>query len=1569
MLQGYSLQVKSMNNKNKMIKTVYRTERLRFIYIIVLISIFSSFSLALDDYKPYLHNPTVPAHQTLGLLGSYKTDLWPGAATYSYPIEVSRGTNGLQPVLFLYYNHQQTSQRSSIVGTGWTLSQNQITRNANYSFKNASDDGFRISLNGEAYNLIYDSSDGRYHTETESYLNIKKLSGANNTNKEYWVVKTKDGTTYRFGYNQDSELVSNSYNYTVKWSLDRIDDIHSNKVFYSYLENPYTNDLGAVYPYKIEYNNDKTRVIDFVLESNDRPDRILAYEDGNKIRESRRIKEIRINANSVLVRRYVLNYTSIEPYTKSLLSSITLYGNDNTTSLPPVRFSYNNVTKGWQQDDTFIFPPSPYQCGSTGSDYGCRHFDLNKDGLIDLMHIDGLNPHRNATWINNGSGWVRDDSWNALDNIVNRNQDDTGLRFVDFNGDGLVDIVKGDGSSRKSWQNNGSGWVQNNTWNLPTNANPVDTSSNIFERGVRFEDFNGDGLIDILSATDDWSYAWINNRNGWTSDNSWRVPTSAYFITYPSGVDEGVRLVDFNGDGLIDILKGKGTSRDAWINNGSGWIQDTNWLVPSNAYFSNSATGKDEGVRLADVNGDGLADLLKGKGNNESSWINNGSGWVRDDSWNIPARADFVRSGGGNVGVRLVDVNGDGAVDILNSGDNEITFTNKAVKPYLLRKISNNLGGSDIIEYVRSSLLDNKGTDNLSDIGFNLWVADTISRDDGMNNTYSTHYQYSGGLYDYLKKEYRGFNKISEIQHNLSVTKHWFYQNDSLKGKKFKTEIFDNEGKVYYTTENFYSSILSNGHTEINLIKKKDYIYDGVYDSPKVVEEQYSYDSYGNILSINHLGFNNTLNDEKFVYLEYLYNTTAWIVSSIKHYMVYNFNNSTKIKEVFLRYDNLSYDSIPTKGDLTWIEEWLNGGSNPITKYSYNAYGNIIEEVDSRGYKTKYNYGIRDSTYTYIDQMINSKNQILNYWYDFGTGNILSEVDSNGYTKNYTYNFIGMINKEILEGDSLVYPTKEYQYTFDGITPEKIKVIEREISNQNSTIEYYYFYDGFGNLIQTKSESENSKQIVTNLFYDANRNIVKQSIPYILNSTEEFQNQTINISNTYYNYDVLQRVIGIINPDNTKKNITFFRSRIIDTNENGNIRIYYLDAYQNIVKVIEYTSDNYFVTLYSYNPLGNILQINDSHGNVYTYYYDTLNRKVREDNPDFGSWLYQYDSVGNMIKQTYSNGKNVSITYDELNRIATENSSDNIITYYYDKINGTLSSITTKDLITNYSYDKRLRKILEVKNIGGKVLTKSWAYDSSDNIRTETMPDGSVITYNYSPQGSIKQISGIVQSISYNELNKPTKLSYNNNLDTDITYSNNSYRLTRIKTGDKQDIEYTYDISGNIIKIKDNINKYNESMSYDKLDRLTAINKTGNNKYSMGYVYNSIGNIIQIISDELSNISLYYSSSNPIHSPKSMVRCAIVDIESFNESYSNSGRKVWEIILKNNNQNNISLINWVISGGDETIISTQPFSLEKNESILTYVGQNLSVGNNYSLTLRLNINGCPSGSKTIKVVT
>src|SRR3989339_265443 len=297
-------------------------------------------------------------------------------------------------------------------------------KHVNYIYQDTSNDRFKLVFNGQTFNLIYSSSDSRWHTEIESYLYIQNYSGGNNTNSQYWVVRTTDGTAYRLGYQGNSELVSNLYSYSTRWYLDIITDTNNNNIYYSYTKNISSNDFNAIYLSKIEYNNDKNRTIEFLYDSTDRPDLFTTYEQGNKIRESRRFKDIFIMAGNSLVRRYSINYTLLD--SKSFLQSITLFGNNNISSLPPVRFDYYQPSPGWYYDINYLLPnPDTLKFEANGSDFGVRLVDLNRDGLVDITKTDGKNPNDNQTWINNGTGWYRNDSWNIPYNIVDSTQNDT----------------------------------------------------------------------------------------------------------------------------------------------------------------------------------------------------------------------------------------------------------------------------------------------------------------------------------------------------------------------------------------------------------------------------------------------------------------------------------------------------------------------------------------------------------------------------------------------------------------------------------------------------------------------------------------------------------------------------------------------------------------------------------------------------------------------------------------------------------------------------------------------------------------------------------------------------------------------------------------------------------------------------------------------------------------------------------------------------------------------------------------------------------------------------------------
>ncbi len=339
-----------------------------------------------------------------------------------------------------------------------------------------------------------------------------------------------------------------------------------------------------------------------------------------------------------------------------------------------------------------------------GVDAGTRTLDLNGDGLPDLLRAAWWNGTLyKSVYINVGTGFKRDDSWvAALPNgppysAFSFNGTDAGMRIVDLNNDGRPDLLQSlywYGTLYKSaFINTGSGLVRDDSWvaDLKGEGSSWDQFSwNGSDSGMRVMDLNGDGLPDLLQSVywgvTTYKTALINTGSGFKRDDSWvanlKAPGDGWNQFSWNGVDAGMRITDLNGDRLPDLLQSiywYGTLyQSAFINTGRGLESHPEWVValgingePYPQFRWNETY--DSGMRIVDLNNDGKPDLLQagwwGGAARKSSFINTGSGFVRDDSWvaalpNVPYSSAFVWDNK-DAGMRVMDLNGDGTPDLM----------------------------------------------------------------------------------------------------------------------------------------------------------------------------------------------------------------------------------------------------------------------------------------------------------------------------------------------------------------------------------------------------------------------------------------------------------------------------------------------------------------------------------------------------------------------------------------------------------------------------------------------------------------------------------------------------------------------------------------------------------------------------------------------------------------------------------------------------------------------------------------------------------------------------------------
>jgi YD repeat-containing protein len=1468
-----------------------------------------------DDLDPHYKFSGVqaPASPYKNTWGAYQSDLFSGSFSYNYKIDVPPGTNGLAPKIAIGYNSHAGKGKAGYVGAGWEIPQSYIQRNIQYTRKEITDDTFELYLDGAKHDLVY-GSDGRFHTKIESYLKIDWQEGSGaNQNGGYWLVTARDGTQYRFGYTADAENVVNATDanvprYTWRWSLDRVTDTNGNTINCTYIEQ-----TGAVYPSTITYNNDNKRAIQFSYDET-RADAYLVMEQGSEVLEKKRLNKISVKVDNSLVREYRLTYDTNEAGNRSRLISITQFGSDGTSSLPPVTFTYKTLDMGFNNSATWDTPGTGRMDLTTvdkdENDVDGDTFDVNGDGRPDIVRVQKTQAvHDNwEIWLNTGTGfssnhiiWPIPKDWS----IVNRNvttssqSPDTKTSPLDLNRDGYVDLVRADGDGNLEYVLNSGGATLQSTVNstsLPIEAymrdvyNPSDGTIPSVKQ--LFLDMNGDGRPDLVrkeSVGSNWYWhVWRNTGSSFVDAGLWQVYQSNGAIedfTKGDPVNTKVTHDDMNGDGLVDIVIATESQWRIWLNTGSNFIDGGTWDTHNSSYnYVNDTDSKGRVKRdLIDINGDGLPDIVDPVGGS-ANWLvtlNTGHGFTAQKNWSVPGDVDqngFLNNvdDNGDTSRRLLDMNGDGTLDLVRtfSGNWQVN-TNRSGQADLLSTVTDTLGGTVTVAYGSSMAYAN------TRLPFNFWLVTAITTNNGVagahNVTATTGFSYAQGLYDFPTREFRGFAKVTETRADGSKVLHVFHQDVGRKGKEAETSILFGANAtpncktgilpavdaLFSKTVNTWVDATGSPVHTARLTASEQHTYDGVLSNPKIIRKEFpGYDGYGNLLQEVNRGDNADVADDTYTYREFAVNDNLWIVDRVRHSYVTASEGGAKLRESWFNYDGaLSNNTPPVRGNLTREEQSLDTGNHPVTIYAYDSWGNRTRTTDPEGRTTATEY---DSSYrAFPIKVTNAKGQTAQKEFDPATGEAVKVTDPNGYETRFIFDLFRRKVKEVKPYDSDGVPTTEFIYRLDCAPPKSVKVARRETSGSAGTLDTIQFIDGFGSVIQTKSEYVSGlNQSVVDVYYDKLGRVSRQSNPYPMNTSESYSQPDTGQPFIRYSYDVLGRPVLITNPDTSKVCRTFDHWQVSETDENGHVKSYWFDAGQRLKQVVENNQGAAYTTGYTYTPLGQLTQIEDAHRNLTAISYDSLGRKTQMIDPDLGTWRYGYDRVGNLISQTDARGVTTKLSYDQLNRKTyVDYPAGQDIIYRYDQgVIGPLTQVIDAAGSVNYSYDQRLRKTREERTMDGQSWVTRWSYDALDRPVSQIYPDSQVVSYNYDSQGKLTAIQNIVTTITYNTAGQMTGKSYVNGKSTAYGFDSVNQRLTGIITSGIQDYSYGYDGVGNIKTIADGMSTRTESFDYDDLDRLTT---AGDNGYSAAYQYNAIGNMTSSTLNGATTLYSYPATAHP----------------------------------------------------------------------------------------------------------
>jgi RHS repeat-associated protein len=626
----------------------------------------------------------------------------------------------------------------------------------------------------------------------------------------------------------------------------------------------------------------------------------------------------------------------------------------------------------------------------------------------------------------------------------------------------------------------------------------------------------------------------------------------------------------------------------------------------------------------------------------------------------------------------------------------------------------------------------------------------------------------------------------------------------------------------------------------------------------------------------------------------------------------------TRVAETDYTYDESAYltaSSITTshvspiegvRGNPSTVSKWLNTGAAVVSHTNWYDTGEPYQKIDPKGNKTTYAYS---STYAgaYPTTITNALNQVTTNVYDFSTGLLTSTTDPNSQTSSFSYD-------EMFRKTQDTYPDggqTSYCYTDIGgatcsksVAPFDLVVTEKITSSVNLT--ETAVSDGLGRLVQTQLNSDPSGIVYVDTTYDADGRKYTVSNPYRTKT-----DPTYGITSTVY--DALGRPCVVIPPDGTSVAntscpatqpsndvfTTYSGNTTTVTDQQGKSRKSQTDGLGRLTNVWEDPAGVDYLTVYSYDSLGDLLTVVQGGSHNRTFVYDSLKRLTSSTNPETGTVTYTYDPDSNVATKLDARAFTITYAYDALNRMTgkTYSNGDHAITYTYDQTGclglsacynvGRRTGMTDAAGSESWAYDKMGRELAEQRTSNSITKSTAYTYNLDGSLATLTYPSGRIITYAtnaaaqpisaldvadsinyaqagaYAPQGALSALTlgaagsfaGISISNTYNPRLEPNELKASST------------------AGTAMDLSYTFvDASshnnGNVIQITNNKDTTRtQQFTYDTLNRVITAktaSTTGTNCWGQNFGYDQWANLTSTTVSQCTapGLSMAMSASN-----------------------------------------------------------------------------------------------------------
>lgn len=347
------------------------------------------------------------------------------------------------------------------------------------------------------------------------------------------------------------------------------------------------------------------------------------------------------------------------------------------------------------------------------------------------------------------------------------------LQWQDLDADGRRQVVA-DGAVKGFWE-----LGDDQRW-TPFQAFDKNCSIDWNSPLTKTLDLDGDGRADAL-ITEDRAWTWYANEGKEGHDRGGSAPLfddeeKGPVLLLRDAV-QSIFLADMNGDGMTDLVRIGNGEVCYWPNMGYGRFGAK--VSMGNAPVFNSPDQYNPAyLTLADISGTGAADLIYTGQNTCRAWINlSGNAW--SDAYDInplPGTDGYSK-------IAVLDFLGNGTSCIVWSSPlpQHATAPIQYIdlmggnKPHLLQRYNNGMGKTVTVEYKSSThfYLEDKlqGVEWATRLPFPVHCISKITTRDLVSDTrYAQEYRYRHGYYDHEEREFRGFGYVETLDTDTVVT-------------------------------------------------------------------------------------------------------------------------------------------------------------------------------------------------------------------------------------------------------------------------------------------------------------------------------------------------------------------------------------------------------------------------------------------------------------------------------------------------------------------------------------------------------------------------------------------------------------------------------------------------------------------------------------------------------------------------------------------------------------------------------------------------------------------------------